>query len=232
MTRHLAAKGGLAATGVLASVLLTACGGLSGTPSAAGSSTGSTTTTTTTPNGSAVPSQSTTGPAPRTGAPGASTAAPAASAGAPGTPARTGECRSADLKVTVGGSDGAAGHIFQQLVFTNAGSTTCVIVGFPGVSYVTGDNGAQVGAPAVRDGAIGPQVTLRPGQVASATVAETNIGVFDPAVCKPTPTRGFRVYPPDETHSVFVATNGMGCAGNPPDPQLRVRTIVPGPGAP
>jgi hypothetical protein len=96
---------------------------------------------------------------------------------------------------------------------------------------VTGDNGTQVGKPAERIGPKGPQVTLRPGQVASSVVAMTDIGVFDPAECKPTPTRGLRVYPPDSTASMFVARSGRGCAGNPPSPQLRVETVKPGAGS-
>jgi hypothetical protein len=138
------------------------------------------------------------------------------------------ECKPANLKLTLGPGDGAAGHVFQALRFTNVSKVSCVIVGFPGVSYVTGDSGSQVGQPAKRDGAIGSQITLTPGHVASAVVTET---VFDASACKPTTTRGFRVYPPDSTASMFVAQNGRGCAGNPPDPQLRVQTIKPGAGS-
>lgn len=215
------ARAALLATGAVAAFALTACaGGTSGTASGgsgsptssaaagvAGSSAGTTfvpvtpTTTTTTTSG----------------------ATPRSSSGS--------ACTSADLKLSLGPTDGAAGHIYQALRFTNVGKANCTMTGFPGVSYVTGDNGAQVGAPAQRDGAAGPTVTLAPGQVASAIVAMTDVGVFDPGVCKPTPTRGFRVYPPNTTASMFVAANGTGCAGNPPSPHLRVQTIKPGAGS-
>lgn len=142
----------------------------------------------------------------------------------------TAECTAAQLSLSLGNADAAAGHVYRALRFTNSGKTACVIVGWPGVSYVTGDNGTQVGQPAHRDGTIGAQVTLRPGQVASAIIDEVDVGNFDPTACKPTPTRGLRVYPPDSTASMFVAQNGTGCAGNPPDPQLGVQTIKPGPG--
>jgi hypothetical protein len=108
---------------------------------------------------------------------------------------------------------------------------TCSIGGFPGVSYVTGDTGTQVGAPAQRDGAAGPSVTLQPGATASSIVDMTDVGVFDATTCKPTPTLGLRVYPPNSTASMFVAANGTGCAGNTPSPQLRVQTIKPGTGS-
>ena len=52
---------------------------------------------------------------------------------------------------------------------------------------------------------------------------------FDAAVCQPTPVRGLRVYPPGETASLFVAMNNQtGCAGNPPGPQLTVKTMTAG----
>jgi hypothetical protein len=158
------------------------------------------------------------------------TKAPAAAGGGGGETSATAECKPGNLKLSLGPSDAAAGHVYQALRFTNVSKVSCVIVGFPGLSYVTGDSGAQVGKPAERDGSIGAQITLRPGQVASTVVTETDIGVFDTSTCKPTATRGFRVYPPDSTASVFVAQSGMGCAGNPPSAQLRVQTIKPGAG--
>jgi hypothetical protein len=107
-----------------------------------------------------------------------------------------------------------------------------VISGFPGVSYVTGDNGRQVGAPAERDGASGPQVTLAPGQVASAALRMTNPGMYEPDACQQTPVRGLRVYPPDDTAALFIVFDfdASGCAGNLPIPQLTVRTVMPGAG--
>jgi hypothetical protein len=96
---------------------------------------------------------------------------------------------------------------------------------------VTGDNGSQVGLPAQRDGAIGSTVTLAPNAVASSVVTVTDISVFDPNSCKPTSVRGFRVYAPDDTASMFIARSGSGCAGNPPDPQLRVQTVKAGAGS-
>ena len=224
MIRRTAARVALLTTGVVAAVVLAGCGG-------ANQATGGTSVTPST--GSAggqtfVPVTSTTvAAAPSTTTP---TTPAAAGGGEPGA-GTTAECKPANLKLSLGGGEAAAGHVFQALRFTNVSKVSCVIVGFPGVSYVTGDNGRQVGEPAQRDGKIGAQITLHPGQVASAIISETDVGVFDPAQCKPTDTRGFRVYPPDSTASMFVAQPGRGCAGNPPDPQLRVQTIKPGAGS-
>lgn len=149
---------------------------------------------------------------------------------APIRPAGPVPCRANTLRVSLGGGDAAAGTSYVQLEFTNTGTRSCVIQGFPGVSYVAGDNGTQVGAPAERDGTKGGAVTLAPRGVASATLAMVQVLNYEESVCRPTPVRGLRVYPPGDTASVFVATNGTGCAGNPPGPQLKISTIKSGPG--
>jgi hypothetical protein len=214
------------AAGTLAVVALAAgCGSLQGSGSgSAGSSTD------TSSSNSSTATSATTGSV--SGA--ASVTQSGGSSGSGGGAAKTPECKSADLNLGLGQSDGTAGTVYIALQFTNKSRSNCVLVGFPGVSYVGNGNGQQVGAPAVRDGGIGSQVTLKPGQLASSIVGMVDISVFDPAVCKPTPVAGFRVYPPDETASMFVALqNGaMGCAGTTPDPQLKVQTIKAGPGAP
>nr|WP_052478110.1 DUF4232 domain-containing protein [Kibdelosporangium sp. MJ126-NF4]CEL16189.1 hypothetical protein [Kibdelosporangium sp. MJ126-NF4]CTQ94114.1 hypothetical protein [Kibdelosporangium sp. MJ126-NF4] len=139
--------------------------------------------------------------------------------------AAEGLCKAASLKLSVSGGDGAAGTVYRNLVFTNTGSAPCTIQGFPGVSYVTGDDGHQVGPAAVRVGNKGNAIKLAPGASASAPVGFVQVGNFDPAVCKPTEVRGLRVYPPQETASVFVPLAGTGCAGTPPGQQLSVKTI-------
>src|SRR5579875_1508006 len=130
---------------------------------------------------------------------------------------KTPECKSADLTLSLGsGEGGGAGSFYPAIQFTNSSKSNCVIVGFPGVSYVAGDNGHQVGAPATRDGNIGAQITLAPGQVASAIVREVNPQNFPTATCKPVAVRGFRVYPPDETAAMFLPFQNAttGCSTN------------------
>jgi Protein of unknown function (DUF4232) len=218
MNRRAIARGALLATTTAAALALAACG--SGTNNASGTSS----TTTSASNATFVPVTSTTAPANAQ-----STTVPVGG-GNGETGGGSQACPPTDLKLSLGPTNGAAGHIYQPLQFTNAGKQPCLLVGFPGVSYVTGDSGTQVGAPAERDGNTGPRVTLQPGQMAYATIIMTDVGVFDANVCKPTTTRGFRVYPPNTTAALFVAQNGTGCAGNPPSPQLRVQTIKPGNG--
>ncbi len=160
---------------------------------------------------------------------------PAAAAPPEAVAAVTPECRSSGLKLTITGQGADMSKAYWELRFTNTGGTPCVLVGFPGVSYVAGDRGVQVGPAAERSATKGPRVTLAPGDTAYSLVAAATTEVFDPAQCKPTSVRGFRVYPPDETASMFIALPGageQGCAGaTPGSAQLLVHTVVPGSGA-
>jgi Protein of unknown function (DUF4232) len=143
------------------------------------------------------------------------------------------QCKATTLAVSFGGSDAGMSQQEQVLRFTNTGKQSCVIAGFPGVSYVTGDNGQQVGAPAVRTGTIGAQITLTPGAVASTVIHSVDAGAFSASACRPTPVRGYRIYPPNDKAAMFIAVPGaLGCAGNTPDPQLSVVTIKAGLGNP
>ncbi|GAA4422509.1 DUF4232 domain-containing protein [Actinokineospora soli] len=135
------------------------------------------------------------------------------------------DCTSSELSLSIAEGDAAAGTVYRKIVFTNKGGRTCTLHGFPGVSYVAGEDGHQVGPAAFRDGVKGAPVSLPPGDTAFAPVGFVNVRNYDAAVCKPTEVRGLRVYPPQETASLFVALKGLGCAGNPPGNQLVVKTV-------
>lgn len=161
----------------------------------------------------------------------AGTTAPGSTGGAPTGPTT---CRSADLGVGLAGGGGAAGTVYRSLQFTNKGAQPCTLQGFPGVSYTAGDDGHQVGSPAIRDGDQGGTVTLNPGQVASAAVGFAQVDNFDPAECQKTQVRGIRVYPPGETNALFVPMSDQyGCAGDVSKygAQLKVKAVQAGPGA-
>lgn len=231
MSTRVITRGALVAAGVAAAAIsVSAC---SGSLTATGTANGGNTTTPSTVNTTVAqpPAGSTTtrqNANPAT-SPAATPSAAVAAKQAPLTP----ECKAADLKLSFGGNDASMSQQYQVLRFTNVGTRSCVIVGFPGVSYVAGDNGTQVGPAAVRDGKIGPQVTLAPGAVASTVIHSVDAQVFDQNVCHPTRVRGFRVYAPDDRAAMFIPiVDGWGCAGTTPDPQLSVVTIKPGPGYP
>jgi len=124
-------------------------------------------------------------------------------------------CKSSELKLSFGhDSDHAMQKTYTSLQFTNISQHTCTLQGFPGVSYVTGDSGQQVGLPANRSGNQGPTITLRPGGSTNAGLVIVNAGPFPADQCKPVDVRGLRVYPPNETAAMFLPTSGQGCAGN------------------
>jgi hypothetical protein len=97
-------------------------------------------------------------------------------------------------------------HIGLQL--RNTGSSTCTLYGYPGVSWVAGADGHQVGAAAVRQsdnsGSAEKIVTLAPGALASAPMDIVDAAVFGKSQCKPVPVRGLRVYPPGEKAALFL----------------------------
>ncbi|SFT06513.1 DUF4232 domain-containing protein [Saccharopolyspora flava] len=138
-------------------------------------------------------------------------------------------CKVADLAVTVQYVDSAAGTVHQALQFTNTGHRTCEIQGFPGVSYVGGDDGHQIGKPADRSGDKGPAITLNPGAQAWAPIAAPRPENYDEATCQPQEARGFRIYPPQEYDSVFVPLTVTACSNaEAPNKFLTVQTLQEG----
>ncbi|MGV9359692.1 MULTISPECIES: DUF4232 domain-containing protein [unclassified Amycolatopsis] len=198
-----------ASAGVLA---LSACGGggttnaaSSSTPSSSESPTATPTVTTATSSASATPA-----------------APPVAQ------PADDGLCKAGDVKLSLGQGDAGAGSVYRPLLITNSSAKPCTIQGFPGVSYVAGPDGHQVGKDAFREGTKGNAVKLNPGQTAAADIQFVNVRNFDPGACQPTAVRGLRIYLPQETASNFVPSEGTGCAGTKiPGNQLAVKTVHP-----
>lgn len=136
-------------------------------------------------------------------------------------------CTTGELSASLGEGDAAAGSRYRPLIFTNTGSDPCELRGFPGVSYVAGADGHQVGPAAAMSGERGGQVPITPGGRAQAQLQLVNVQNYDPADCHPAPIRGLRVYPPGDTASLFVPMDGEGCGTTPPGNQLSIQTITP-----
>lgn len=145
----------------------------------------------------------------------------------PTSAAGTANCATSELKGTLGQEEGAAGSVYAPLILTNVGSRPCELRGFPGVSYVAGDDGHQVGPAAAMSGPRGGEVVLKPGAAAAAQLQLVNVANFDAAACKPIPVRGLRIYPPGDTASLYIARAGTGCSVTPPGNQLSVATLMP-----
>ena len=140
---------------------------------------------------------------------------------------QTPECTATDLKPHLGGARIAGDTRYRPLVFTNVSASSCRLQGFPGVSFVAGADGHQVGSPAARNGNAGAPVVLRTGLTASALLRLTDSDSYAPKACAPVPVFGYRVYPPDSTTGMFVPTSGIeACSGTVlPSPQLLVSSI-------
>jgi len=146
------------------------------------------------------------------------------------TPADPAECATAALRVRIGPSNGAAGTIYYDIVFTNASSTTCFLQGYPGVSLVSaGDaSGSQIGADAKRDPVAPPvQVVLAAGQTAHAVLGVTEAGNFAASKCNPVTAHWLRVFPPDQTAAAYAPFTTQTCASTSL-PTMRITTISSG----
>jgi hypothetical protein len=140
-------------------------------------------------------------------------------------PAAVAPCASSQLVASLANGSGAAGSVGYDLILRNSGSTTCSLLGYPGVSYVTAAFGSTVGAPARRDPlAAVTTVTLAPGKAARATVIETDSLNYPPDTCQLTTVAGLRIYPPNQTAPLFVPQSTKACA-NPADPVLQVGPV-------
>jgi hypothetical protein len=126
----------------------------------------------------------------------------------------------------------AAGSVYYPLELTNTSGSTCTLFGYPGVSFVTGPSGTQLGQAASRNPvAAATTVTLAPGQVAHATLQVVQAANYDPAQCSPVTAHWLRVYPPNQFGSLYVQFTATACSGRLPHGvgnQLSVSVMQPG----
>lgn len=141
----------------------------------------------------------------------ASNAAANPSAAAGGPPA----CASRDLKATVGVAQGAAGSVYQEIDFTNIGSASCSLYGYPGVALAGGNPVTQIGAAASRSTAAGPSlVTLSAGATANSVVQITQAENYPTSKCGPVASTYLQIYPPNQTTPIYLAYKSTGCSAS------------------
>jgi len=129
------------------------------------------------------------------------------------TPVHPGECASSGLSVQIAPYDAGAGHQYSRMTFTNTSGASCYLRGWPGVSYVAGDDGHQVGGSATRQSGNGvTTVRLAPGGHTYAFIDQPEVTNFPKTSCDPTSVRGYRIYPPDETAAKYVPSPDTQCA--------------------
>jgi hypothetical protein len=135
-------------------------------------------------------------------------------------------CATSVLKVAQApGSGGAAGSFFFDLTFTNTGSSSCTLFGYPGVSFTTSGH-SQLGKPAQRDPSSAKLITLSPGGVASNQVRVPDTGVFSKSDCEPATATYIKVYPPNQTAPVYVSAKTKVCTTS--QGRSGVQTVVAG----
>jgi hypothetical protein len=145
------------------------------------------------------------------------------------TAAGTTGCLASGLQAQLGLSQGTAGTIYQVVVLTNTSAAACTLFGYPGVSFVTGPGGSQVGAPATKSPVLAKSlVTVMPGGKASVLLGVHDAGAFPD--CKITNVSWLRIYPPGDYGSVDVQYKTQACA-NTAKPTMTVTAVRAGAGS-
>ena len=119
--------------------------------------------------------------------------------------------------------DGYAGGVVYVVEFSNIGTATCTVTGYPTVKLT--ENGTQVGLKARTSSATPATVTLHPGQTAHVVLTIGDAG----ASCRPLPTNGLSVQPPGNTQAPNFPLRGSACRHKS---TTRVTPISPGVGIP
>ncbi|QWS33145.1 DUF4232 domain-containing protein [Curtobacterium aetherium] len=237
-SRRTTTRAVVSSAGVLAAAVLVLSGCASGsggsdetaapvpTASDTPSSSAPTTPTTTAPTSGATPGADATGSGAAGSGSAGSGAAGSGSAGS-GSAGRD-ACAVADLAGSIEpGSGGAAGSVVVHLALRNTGTTTCTVQGWPGVSFVGGGDGTQIGAPATLDrSAPHPTVSLAPGSTAVAPLKVTRAENVPSSDCSPVTPEGFRVYPPGSEQSLFVAATSYTACRSSDTRLLSVQAFV------
>jgi hypothetical protein len=152
----------------------------------------------------------------------ASSAPPTTGATTPQTPPSTPSapaCSTAGLSGTVNTSQGgaAAGSTYYPLNLTNTSKTSCYLFGYPGVSFVTGPSGSQIGEPASRNPAVAPRtVILTPGGTAHVTVQVVDALNYSKSDCKPVTAHWLKVFPPGQFTALYIKFTATTCSAKLP----------------
>jgi hypothetical protein len=146
------------------------------------------------------------------------------------------QCPTSALRAKVSKTRGgaAAGTRYVALDLTNTSSHSCNLYGFPGVSFVTGNPGSQIGAAASRQRTFGPEtVALASGATAHAWIGLVNTGNFSPSDCGPVTAHWVKVYPPDQFTALYTQFTAKVCSKKvSTSSPLLILPIRPGAGAP
>jgi hypothetical protein len=122
-------------------------------------------------------------------------------------------CPNGSLHVKLGLGQGYAGGTYVAIDFTNTSGATCTLYGYPGVSLVSGPPYAQIGLAAKRTNTTPvKQITLAPGATANALLQIVDALNFPTSTCGPVKSTNMRVFPPNQTISVYLPYASYGCS--------------------
>jgi hypothetical protein len=148
--------------------------------------------------------------------PGGSSPAQTPSSATPSSTAHAGpaECSTSQLKASVSPCGAAAGTAYVHLDLSNISSRACFLEGYPGVSFVTGQGGRQIGAAADRNPVYARHsIIIAPGAVAHALLGITDAGNYSPSLCGSIiSTSWLKVFPPDQFSALYVPFSSQACS--------------------
>ncbi|HHV21345.1 MAG TPA: DUF4232 domain-containing protein [Propionibacterium sp.] len=138
-------------------------------------------------------------------------------------PVNVSDCTPAELDVVFEPDPKASGPGYDAYLIwmTNTSSRSCEILGFPGVAFVTGPGGSQIGAAADRDRIYkSTRFVLEPGRQAASEVRVKQPGQF--TNCRATTASYLQVIVPN-TWTAFLYPANITACSNPDALQLSVR---------
>ncbi len=142
------------------------------------------------------------------------------------------ECQSSDTYVWLAlAQNGAAGSLYYPVEFTNVGSQSCWLYGYPGVAAVNSAQ-HQVGPAASRVSATPHKVTLKRDQTAHALLQITEADIIGGCHVKTITGlgAGLQVYPPNQKQRQIVPDFEFQACTN--KVYLHVYPVTPGIGVP
>lgn len=139
-------------------------------------------------------------------------------------------CPTSSLQVKQGVAQGYAGGVYEVIDFTNTSGSPCSLYGYPGVSLVSGPPYTQIGLAAKRTASTRPKlVTLAHGATANALLQIVDALNYPSASCGPTTATALKIYPPNQTVSVYLPNTSSGCAK--PVQIMDIGPVQPGSGS-
>lgn len=130
--------------------------------------------------------------------------------------------------MVVAAGEGAAGSDYVTIDFTNTGSSSCTLYGYPGMSLA--NSGGPIGASATRDPSHSPTlVTVAPGAKANAVLRVVDAQNYPSSTCSPDSSSFLLIYPPNQKQAIDVPFKSTGCK-NSSVKVLSVSVVTPGAG--